>query len=96
MKRQQARPIGDVIKEWMNQEPEMYEQLLSVEVERIIPEILGNLSRHLRGCNVYNRVLFLSISSASIRHALSLQKAQLIYRINTRIEANLVTDIVFR
>ncbi|GAD04869.1 hypothetical protein HQ45_05540 [Porphyromonas crevioricanis] len=96
MKKKQAKRIGEVIRDWMSQEPEVHERLLSTEVERIFPELLGPLARHIRSCEVYNRVLFVRLSSASVRHALSLQKSDLIRRINQQINANLIMDISLR
>ncbi|MDO4673535.1 DciA family protein [Falsiporphyromonas endometrii] len=96
MKRIDTQTIGESIRQWLSEEPEVYENLLVIQAEQAVPKVLGRLSKYVRHVNCYNRVLYITMSSSTISHALALKKQEVIGKINTLIKANLVLDIVFR
>lgn len=61
------------------------------------PKILGeNISQYTTEISIKNRVLYVSISSAVLRHDLFLSREQIKNSLNAEVGAEVIRDIIFR
>lgn len=61
------------------------------------PTVLGdNIMKYTVDLKVYNRVLYVSLSSSVLRHDLFLSREQIVNSLNKAVGADVISDIVFK
>lgn len=60
------------------------------------PEVAGPVvQRYTQRLNIYNQVLYVSLSNPALRADLSMQRRQLVAKLNARVGSNIIIDIRF-
>lgn len=96
MRRTQAAPIGQLIRQYLRQEgletPLAQQRLLDAWPEMMGP-IITSYTRELFICD---RTLVVHLSSAVLRQELSSSRDMIVRNLNQRVGVDVITDIVFR
>ena len=96
MRRRNTESIRDVIHQFLKQkklEKPLYEK-------RIIdawPEVLGkNIVAYTSDLNIKNKILYVKLSSAVLRHDLFISRENIVESLNNHVGYHVIDDIVFR
>ncbi len=66
-------------------------------IRQVWPEIFGRtIAEHTQDLRIYDRKLFVTITSASLRQELSMGRRQLCERLNKELGEDFLTEVVFR
>ena len=96
MRERNDQTIGEVIREFFEENPAIQKKILEVRVERAWEEVCGpNILRYTRNLFMKGTMLHVSLSSAVLRHELLMHKDRLITALNQTVQATAVTDIQF-
>ena len=97
MKRTNSQTIGDVLREFMAQNPALQEKIGEIRVERAWKEVLGPfVSQYTHQLYVKNKVLYVSLTSSVLRSELTLCRDRLVKSLNEYAGADVLRDIVIR
>lgn len=96
MKRTEAKSVGNIIRELLqetNLEDEFDEQTASASWESVVGP---GINKYTSSRYVKNGVLYVTITSSSLRNELMLYRSKLIDRLNESVGRRVIHDIVFR
>ncbi|MDR1937762.1 MAG: DUF721 domain-containing protein [Tannerellaceae bacterium] len=97
MKRKNTQPIGEVLKNFFEDNAELYEKMLEIRVQRGWGEILGPMIlQYTRNIYIKNHVLYVSLTSSVLRSELILSREKLIKSLNDYAGSTVIHDIVIR
>lgn len=97
MKRQNTLPLGEVLQEILNGNPQIKQNILESRAERgwfVVMRKIGE--QYTRNVYVKNKVLYVSLNSSVFRNELLLNKDRLIKAINDYCEDEAIVNIVIR
>ncbi len=96
MRKKNTELLADVIKRFLN-EQRLQNRLDDKHIIDAWPVVLGkNISKYTQGLSIKNKVLYVSISSAVLRHDLFLSREEIKNALNKHVGAEAITDIIFR
>lgn len=96
MKRREALTLGDAIKAYLKAS-KMDTKLNEVKILNHWEEVVGKIiSRSTNNIYIYNKVLFVYLNSSVIRNELQMVKTELIKRLNAKVGATVINDIVLK
>jgi predicted nucleic acid-binding Zn ribbon protein len=96
MKRTNAQTVGEIINDLLKQE-NLQGKLDEHRAVAIWPEIVGQgVNRYTVSRSVKDGVLYVSLSSASLRNELMLSRTLLLKRINEALGGDIIKEIIFR
>lgn len=97
MKRTNTQPIGEILRDFFEDNTELYEKIMEVRIERAWKKLLGPMAAHYtRHLYVRDRILYVSMTSAVLRSELLLSKDKLLSNINQEIQQAFLFDLVIR
>jgi hypothetical protein len=97
MKRKNSQTVGEVLKDFFDDNAGLYEKMLEIRVQRGWGEILGPMIRqYTRNIYVKNHVLYVSLTSSVLRSELMLCREKLIKSLNEYAGSDVIRDIVIR
>jgi F0F1-type ATP synthase delta subunit len=97
MKRKNSQTVGEVLKDFFEDNAELYEKMLEIRLQRGWGEILGPMiQQYTRNVYVKNHVLYVSLTSSVLRSELTLCREKLIKSLNDYAGSNVIYDIVIR
>ena len=97
MKRTNTQPIGEILRDFFEDNTELYEKIMEVRIERAWKKLLGSMAAHYtRHLYVRDRILYVSMTSAVLRSELLLSKDKLLSNINQEIQNAFLFDLVIR
>lgn len=97
MKRKNTQTLGEVIRDFLEENKSLREKIYISRVERAWTEVLGTMvMQYTRNLYVKNRVLYVSLSSSVLRSELSLSRERLVKSLNEHAGAEVIDDIVIR
>jgi hypothetical protein len=97
MKKKNAQSIGEVLNDFFSDQPDLYERMLEIRVQRAWGEVLGTtILKYTRNIYVKNHVLYVSLTSSVLRSELMLSREKLIKNLNDYAGDTVITDIVIR
>ncbi|MDF9831676.1 DciA family protein [Parabacteroides sp. PF5-6] len=97
MKRKNAQTLGEVIRDFLEENRALREKIYESRVERAWTEVLGDMvMRYTRNIYVKNRILYVSLSSSVLRSELSLSRERLVKSLNEQAGAEVIDDIIIR
>lgn len=96
MRKKKTQQIGDIISEWMQEEPSMHEQVVATEAVHAFKLMMGPLGQEIRSAYIHERTLFVRIASSAVREELHQRREQLAKRLNEAVNAAIVDQIIFR
>lgn len=94
MKRKDSRPIAQVIRDFLEEEPELHERLLEREAIQVARELLAQELSFINLMDIREGSLVIRTTSSGIRAHLSLKRDELLRQINNRIQAELLRQVV--
>lgn len=97
MKRKNAQTLGEVIRDFLEENKALRAKIYESRIERAWTEVLGDMvMRYTRNIYVKNRILYVSLSSSVLRSELSLSRERLVKSLNEQAGAEVIDDIVIR
>jgi predicted nucleic acid-binding Zn ribbon protein len=97
MKRTNALCIGEILNDFYKQNPQLWQKLLEIRIQRAWGEVLGSMIRQsTRNLYVKNRVLYVSVNSSVLRNELLMNRKRLLKSLNEYAGAEVIRDIVIR
>ena len=96
MKRQNALPIGDMIRRFLREgglESPLNEYRLIQGWEHVMGPIIARYTKNL---TIRNQTLHVQLTSPVIRQELMMQRRELTARLNAYVGAQVIADIEFR
>ena len=89
--------VGEILRLFWQDHPELYHQMLEVRIQRLWKELLGpSIAHYTTQIYVKNRVLYVCISSSVVRTELLSLRKTLVEKLNTQAGASVIDDIVIR
>lgn len=97
MKRRNTQTLGEVLRDFFEDNTELYEKMLEIRVQRAWGEVLGPMVlKYTRNIYVKDRVLYVSLTSSVLRSELTLCRERLVKSLNEYARAVVIRDIVIR
>ncbi|MCD8193829.1 MAG: DUF721 domain-containing protein [Tannerellaceae bacterium] len=95
MKRRNTQTLGEVLRDFFEDNTELYEKIIEIRIQRAWGEVLGSMVlQYTRNLYVKDKVLHVSLSSSVLRSELLLCKPRLVKSLNEYVGAQALTDIV--
>lgn len=97
MKRKNTQTIGEVLRDFFEDNTELYEKMLEIRLQRGWGEVLGPMVlQYTRNIYIKDRVLYVSLTSSVLRSELSLCKDRLLRSLNQYAGSSVIRDIILR
>ena len=97
MKRTDAIPIGDILQDFLKDNPIAKQKILEIRIKRAWGDILGPMiMRSTQKLFVRNRVLYVFLNSSVLRSELSMNKKRLLKSLNDYAGEETITDVIIR
>lgn len=97
MKRKNSQRLGEILRDFFEDNTELYEKILEIRVQRAWGEVLGNMAlQYTKSLYVRDRVLYVSITSAVLRNELSLYSDRLVKSLNDYAGSKVIDKIILR
>ncbi|MCC8199020.1 MAG: DUF721 domain-containing protein [Tannerellaceae bacterium] len=97
MKRKNTQTLGEVIREFFDDNTELYDKILEIRVQRAWGEILGPMvMQYTRNLYVRNGVMYVSLTSSVLRSELILYTDRLIKSLNEYAGSEVLHKIIIR
>ena len=96
MKRHNTQRLGDVLKEVLkvqHLDTKLYEMQLIESWEKVLG---ATVKRYTTDIYIYNRKLYVKLSSSILRNDLALSREKLVQALNEQVGYPIITDIIFR
>lgn len=96
MKRNNAEPIGTLIREYLRQESlesPLNERRLLAAWEEVLGATIASYTGEMF---IKNQVLYVHLTSAALRQELMMGRELLVRNLNQRVGATVITNIIFR
>ena len=97
MQRRNTQTIGEVLRDFFEDNTELYEKMLEIRVQRAWGEVLGPMiQQYTRNIYVRDKVLYVSLTSSVLRSELTLCRERLVKSLNDYAGSAVLRDIVIR
>lgn len=97
MRRRNTQTIGEVIREFFEENPELNQRILQIRIERGWGEVLGPMiQQYTRNIYVKNQTLYVSLTSSVLRSELMLSRDKLVKSLNNYAGSQVIQDIIIR
>jgi predicted nucleic acid-binding Zn ribbon protein len=96
MKRTNTESVGEIVRQYLRQqglEAPLNEYRLIQGWSHVMGPVVA---RYTRDIVIRNQTLYVRLSSPAMRHELSMQRRELVTRLNAYVGAQVVCDIVFQ
>lgn len=95
MFKRDVKPIGELLLRALRNNG-LETPLLQKRLIDSWPEVAGPVvQRYTQRLNIYNQVLYVSLSNPALRADLNMQRRQLVAKLNARVGSNIIVDIRF-
>ncbi len=96
MKRTNTEPIGELLRQYLRQQG-LESPLNEYRLMQGWAHVMGPIvARYTRDLSIHNQTLYVQLSSPAVRQELTMQRRELVERLNAYVGAQVVCDIVFR
>lgn len=97
MIRRNSQSIGEIIRDFFEDNSALYEKILEIRIQRAWGEVLGPMvMQYTRNIYVKDRVLFVSLTSSVLRSELTLCRERLVKSLNDYAGSIVIRDIIIR
>ncbi|MDO4707864.1 MAG: DciA family protein [Porphyromonadaceae bacterium] len=96
MKRNETMLLGEVMRQYFDEEPDLHEHLLEMRTLELLPSVLGSLYKYVGKAHVQDAVLYLQVYSASFKHSLHEGREVLRQRLNEELGIELLREVRLR
>ncbi len=96
MRREKTQSIGEILQE-VTKDKNIGSKLDEMKLIEAWPVVVGEaLNSYTTHLSIYNKVLFVSLTSAVLRSELMMHKTQLIYKLNKEVGRIVINNIIFK
>jgi predicted nucleic acid-binding Zn ribbon protein len=96
MRKKYTQDISEVVKEYLKA-MHIDGKIKEVNIMSSWEEVMGGkIAKYTQSLRIYNRVLFVTLSSSVARHELQMLKQGIIIALNDRAGEKVIDDIVFK
>lgn len=89
--------IGDAIRELFDENPHIKRKIMEIRIQRAWGEVLGfTIMQATSQVYVRNSILYVSVTSSTLRHELVLNRLRLVKKLNEHVQGDVITDVVIR
>jgi hypothetical protein len=97
MKRNNSQKLGDLLRDFFEENPELYDKMMEIRIQRSWKEVLGPMvMQYTRTVYVRDKVLYVYLTSSVLRSELILCREKLIKSLNEYAGSSVIKDIVIR
>lgn len=97
MRRRNAQTIGEVLKDFFEDNAELRKKILEIRIKRAWGEVLGPMiQQYTRNIYIKNNVLYVSLTSSVLRNELTLSREKLVKNLNSYAGSTVIRDIIIR
>lgn len=96
MQRVKARPLGDIIREFLREEG-LETPLNEYKAVACWNDVMGDVvARYTSNVSLRGGILYVSITSPALRQNLMMNRSQIVQKLNTHVGAQVVQNVVVR
>lgn len=97
MKRKNTQTIGEVLRDFFEDNTDLYEKMMEIRVQRAWGEVLGPMvMQYTRNIYVRDGVMYVSLTSSVLRSELMLCRDRLLKSLNEYAGSTVIRDLVIR
>ena len=97
MNRRNTQKLGEVLRDFFEDNTELYEKILEIRVQRAWGEVLGPMVlQYTRNIYVRDHILYVSLTSSVLRSELVLCRERLVKSLNDYAGSAVLRDIIIR
>ncbi|MCE5227701.1 MAG: DUF721 domain-containing protein [Porphyromonadaceae bacterium] len=97
MKRNNSQKLGDLLRDFFEENSELYDKMMEIRIQRSWKEVLGPMvMQYTRTVYVRDKVLYVYLTSSVLRSELILCREKLIKSLNEYAGSSVIKDIVIR
>lgn len=97
MRRTNVQTLGEILRDFFEDNPEIYEKIMEARIERTWPKVLGPMvQQYTSHMYIRDRILYVYMKSAVLRSELLLCKDKLKDSINKELGSGYLFDLVIR
>ncbi len=97
MKRNNTQKLGELLRDFFEDNTELYEKMMEIRIRRAWQEVLGPMVlQYTRNVYVKDKVLYVSLTSSVLRSELVLCREKLVKSLNDYAGSQVIRDIVIR
>lgn len=97
MKRKNTQTIGEVLRDFFEDNTELFEKMMEIRVQRAWGEVLGPMvMQYTRNIYVRDGVMYVSLTSSVLRSELTLCRDRLVKSLNQYAGSAVIRDLVIR
>ena len=97
MIRRKTERIGETLRLFWKDNPELYHKMLDARVQRLWSELFGpSIAKCTTNVYVKNRILYVSMSSSVMRSEMLNMRKRLVVTLNKHAGSDVIDDIVIR
>ena len=97
MKRNNTQKLGELLRDFFEDNTELYEKMMEIRIRRAWQEVLGPMVlQSTRNVYVKDKVLYVSLTSSVLRSELVLCREKLVKSLNDYAGSQVIRDIVIR
>ena len=97
MKRNNSQKLGDLLRDFFEENSELYDKMMDIRIQRSWKEVLGPMvMQYTRTVYVRDKVLYVYLTSSVLRSELILCREKLVKSLNEYAGSSVIKDIVIR
>ncbi|MBN2660482.1 MAG: DUF721 domain-containing protein [Tannerellaceae bacterium] len=97
MKRNNSQKLGDLLRDFFEENSELYDKMMEIRIQRSWKEVLGPMvMQYTRTVYVRDKVLYVYLTSSVLRSELILCREKLVKSLNEYAGSSVIKDIVIR
>ena len=97
MERRKAVRIGETLKLFWRENPELYHKMLEARVQRLWGELFDpNITQYTTNVYVKNRTLFVTMSSSVARNEMNSIRKHIVKKLNQHAGSDVIDDVMIR
>lgn len=95
MQRRNTQTLGEVLRDFFEDNTELYEKMMEIRVQRAWGEVLGpTIMQYTRNIYVKDKVLHVSLTSSVLRSELTLCRDRLVKSLNDYAGSAVISQII--
>ncbi|WP_080904664.1 DciA family protein [Parabacteroides sp. Marseille-P3160] len=94
MRRKNTQTLGEVLRDFFEDNTELYDKILEIRIKRAWGELLGPMIlEYTTQIYVKNHVLHVSLTSSALRSELMMCRERLVKSLNEHVRATVIYDL---
>ena len=97
MIRRKTAQIGETLRLFWQENPELYHHMLEARIERLWSELFGpSIAKYTTNVYVKNRVLYVYMTSSVVRSEMIAMRKRLVITLNEHAGSDVIDDVMIR